>query len=270
MTQSPTSEEMPDVGPYRAMRSMTSFTPDDEALQSGLRGLSEMLLSETNAETLLDSVTSLAAEALPGCHAASISLTRKGRPTTPVCSAEIAREADLSQYDTNQGPCLSAIETGEIVRTDSFLDEDRWPAFSKQAASRGLMSALSLPLRAGDEVIGALNLYSRQVENFRDGHDRAALFARQASVTLSNAQALRRAEELAQQLAIALESRDVIGQAKGIIMTAEGVSSEKAFDVLRRASQRSNRKLHDVAREIVERRERARTDPEEGFDPSAR
>jgi len=230
------------------------LSPDEQPLQTGLRGLAEMLLTEHSSDSLLQSVTSLAAEALPGCAAASISLMEKGQPTTPVCSAALARAVDQSQYDNGEGPCLCAIESSEVVRVDSFATDGRWPPFATKAMERGVMSSLSFPLHVGAEVLGALNLYSTRADGFVGAEEDGAVFARQVSVTLTNAAALRRAQELAQQLAQALENRDCIGQAKGLIMAAEGLSPDDAFDVLRRASQRSNRKLHEVAREMVDRR----------------
>jgi GAF domain-containing protein len=227
---------------------------DEQPLQTALRGLAEMLLTEQDQDTMLSSVTRLAAGAVGGCDAASISLMRNGRPTTPVSSADLATEVDRSQYLNGEGPCLCAIESGGVVRVDSFTDDARWPGFAKDALAQGVRSSLSFPLRVGADVIGALNLYSTEASGFVGSENEGAVFARQAAVTLTNAAALQRAQELAQQLTIALENRDVIGQAKGIIMASEGVSPDEAFDVLRRASQRSNRKLHDVAREMVERR----------------
>lgn len=247
-------------GPYPGVRYRTltilgdGNLPEDEALQTGLRSLAEILLGEQGFEELLGNVASLAAAAVPGCDAASISLMRGGRTTTPVCSAEIARDVDQSQYDTGRGPCLAAMLQEAIVRVDSYADDGRWPEVSAQAVSKGVASSLSLPLHTGREVVGALNLYSTEPANFEGAEVQAAMFAAQASVTLSNAQALERAQELARHLAVALENRDVIGQAKGIIMAGEALSSDEAFEVLRRASQRENRKLHEIAREIVERR----------------
>lgn len=234
---------------------------DQQLLEASLHGLAEILLSEQSVDALLANVTSLAAAALPGCDAASVSLLRDGRATTPVCSAELALDVDQSQYDAGEGPCLAAIATAGVVRVDSFAEDERWPAFAEAARSKGVGSSLSLPLWTGRDVVGALNLYSRRPRNFLAVEEQALVFAAQASITVSNAQALERSQQLAQHLAIALENRDVIGQAKGILMTAQAVSSDEAFDMLRRASQRSNRKLHEIAREIVERRGDGRGTP---------
>lgn len=232
------------------------LTADEQPLQAALRSLSEMLLTEHGSDTVLASVTALAAQALPGCDAASISLLENGRPTTPVCSTDLALEVDESQYRNGEGPCLCAIESSQVVRVDSYIDDGRWPQFAKEAMEQGVMSSLSFPLRVGGEVLGALNLYSKQTHGFVGAEDNGIVFARQASVTLTNAAAVRKARDVAQNLTVALENRDIIGQAKGIIMVSEGLSPDQAFDVLRRASQRSNRKLHDVARDMVERRRR--------------
>ena len=234
------------------------LTPDDQPLRHGLQELAGMLLSENGVERMLENVTKLAASALPGCEAASVTLARNGRAKTPAYSAEPALHVDRLQYDTGQGPCLEAIDTGKVVRVDSFATDARWPDLARRAGEDGIESAMAVPLVVADEVLGALNLYATKPDAFVGHEEQALLFGRQASVTLANAHALQRAELLAQQLAQALENRDVIGQAKGIIMAAQNVSSDEAFDVLRRASQRANRKLHEVAREIVERRNSGR------------
>lgn len=248
-------------GPPLTMRPAS----DDQPLRDGLRELAGMLLSDQPVDRLLQRVASVAAAALPGCHAASVTLVGRGRAGTPACSGELAGRVDRWQHDAGQGPCLHAVATGEVVRVDSFAADPRWPCLAWRAEQAGVHSALSIPLAAGDEVLGALNLYSTTPEAFAGREGQAMRLGRQASVTLANAHALRRAEQLAHQLAEALETRDVIGQAKGVIMAAQHVSSDEAFDVLRRASQRANRKLRDVARDIVEGRNQARgAGPERG------
>jgi transcriptional regulator with GAF, ATPase, and Fis domain len=233
------------------------MTPEEESFESGLLDMAGMLLSGESASSVLAAVTSLAQRVLPNCDAASISLVHDGRTTTPVCSAELAKEADESQYDTGQGPCLEAIRSGLVVRLDSLTESDEWPDFSARAAAQGVSSVLSLPLYVREEVTGALNLYSLKAYGFDEVSERsAAVFARQAAAVLANAAAVERAEELARHLTVALEHRDVIGQAKGILMATEGIGPDEAFDLLRRASQRSNRKLYELATEMVERRRR--------------
>ena len=228
--------------------------PDDQPLERGIRELAGMLLTETTVEQMLENVTVLAVAGIPGCDAASVTLVRNGRPSTPVSSAEAAVDLDRAQYAARKGPCLDAVEGGDAVRVDSFASDGRWPELAARARASGFASSLAVPLAVGDEVLGALNLYSRTARAFADAERQAGLLGHQASITLANACALRRAELLARQLTQALENRDVIGQAKGIIMAGQDVSPDQAFDVLRRASQRANRKLSEVARDMVDQR----------------
>ncbi|MFP5376905.1 MAG: ANTAR domain-containing response regulator [Acidimicrobiia bacterium] len=250
--------------PGRSPLTMRVVASDDQPLRDGLRELAGMLLGDQSVDRLLLRVASVAAAALPACHAASVTMVGRGWAGTAASAGELAGRVDRWQHDAGQGPCLHAVATGEVVRVDSFAADRRWPSLAWRAERAGVHSALSVPLAAGDEVLGALNLYSTTPGAFAGREGQAVRLGRQASVTLANAHALRRAEQLAQQLAEALETRDVIGQAKGIIMAAQHMSSDEAFDVLRRASQRANRKLRDVARDIVDGRNQARATGAEG------
>ncbi len=125
--------------------------------------------------------------------------------------------------------------------------DERWPTFGPDAAARGIGSLISYKL-AADDTVGALNLYGRRPRAFDDGgRDAASLLAIFASVVLASTHARLQAVQLRQ----ALESRDVIGQAKGILMERERVTADAAFDMLRRASQQVNRKLRDLAEDIA-------------------
>ena len=229
---------------------------DNEHLERAVHELAGMLFAGQTTEATLEAVASLAQRVLPGCESVSVTLVKGGRPTTTNSTGAVATHMDKTQYESGRGPCLEAMQTQQVVRVDSLDDATSWPAFKEEAETQGMGSVLSLPLTVGHDAVGALNLYSLDPAAFRASEGVGLMFARQAAITLANAQALRQAEELAQQLAVALEHRDVIGQAKGILMERSALSSEEAFDVLRRASQRSNRKLYDIATEIVARREK--------------
>lgn len=225
----------------------------DEGLEQSFQELAGLLFSGMDVNETLQKVAALAQRAIPGCDAGSITVVDGGRPHTAASTAELAERVDDHQYATGEGPCLECIRQQATVPVDSYRGLERWPRFVPQARSHGVASSLSLPLFAGDEVIGALNLYAVEEHGFTGAEPVGEAFARQAAITLANATAYYRAAELAQHLAVALEHRDVIGQAKGVLMVAQGVAADEAFDMLRRASQRSNRKLYDVARDIVER-----------------
>jgi GAF domain-containing protein len=229
----------------------------EESPDASLLALARILFAGQTAQATLEAVARLAQETIPGCDAASVTVMENGHPRTTVATAETAEALDQRQYDTDTGPCLDAIRKQRTVRVDSFEETPAWPEFTPAALDRGVRSSLSLPLVALDEPVGALNLYSHAEAGFADAEPTGHIFATQAAVTLANATAFHRALDLARNLTAALEHRDVIGQAKGILMAQQGVSSEEAFDLLRRASQRTNRKLHELAVELVDRRNSA-------------
>ncbi|HEX3540810.1 MAG TPA: GAF and ANTAR domain-containing protein [Acidimicrobiales bacterium] len=226
---------------------------DEPTLEGSLQELARVLFAGRTAEATLHDVADLAQRTIPGCDAASVTIIEGGKPRTTVSTAEIAVEVDRHQYAADEGPCLEAVRSDQVIRVDSYDGESRWPAFLPAVVKSGVKSSLSLPLVAVDEAVGALNLYSSTVEAFVDAEPVGIVFAGQAAITLANASAYHKAADLARNLALALEHRDIIGQAKGILMAQDGVSSEEAFDILRRASQRSNRKVYDLAEEIVNR-----------------
>ncbi|MDQ1392081.1 MAG: hypothetical protein QOF30_1058 [Acidimicrobiaceae bacterium] len=232
---------------------MSSDLTAEGPVTESLLSLARILFAGQSIEETLDAVAQLAQASIPGCDSASVTVMHDGQPSTSVSTGEMAWDVDQRQYASDEGPCLDAVRLQTIVKVDSYLDEARWPNLVPTAIDHGVRSSLSLPLVALDEPVGALNLYSTTPSGFDHAVGVGRTFATQAAITLANAAALQRATELARHLSIALERRDVIGQAKGILIAQSGMSSEEAFNVLRRASQRSNRKLHELAEEMVQR-----------------
>jgi GAF domain-containing protein len=228
---------------------------DDLGAAQFLPELAGLLLSEQSVIGLLDVVVNLAASGIEGVDEASVSLVVGSGPrfATTNASSPTIRTVDEAQYAEGQGPCVEAIRTGQEVSIS--LPEPRWADFSDAAMKAGVRSVWSLPLVPVDKSTGALNLYSKG-ERLWEGASRPAArgLARQAAVLLANAATLASAELANRHLQLALENRDVIGQAKGILMARRGVTADQAFDILRVSSQRSGRKLRDVAAEVVDRR----------------
>jgi GAF domain-containing protein len=217
-----------------------------------LLSLSRVNLTDgTDLESLLDRVADLAVEQLEGCDMAGVTLMGAEGPTTAVFTDPAAPEIDVAQYRSSHGPCLDAFRTGEILRIDDTTADDRWPEFTAAALAHGVHSTLSLPLQVEDAPIGALNLYSRSVGNFEDTEQVAVVFVAHAASILANAQAYWAGRALTEQLEEALLSRPVIEQAKGILMKEHECDADQAFEILRRSSQTANRKLRDLAAEIV-------------------
>lgn len=213
--------------------------------------LAGLLLSGQTVSGLLTTIVGLAASAIGGVDAASITLMNPGGrlETTSATSGEI-RRVDEAQYRDRLGPCVEAIQTGTEVAIT--LPEERWREFSDRAQQAGMGSVHSFPLRVREQVTGALNLYSSRESRFEETQIPAARsLAQQAATVLANAAALTTAELANEHLERALANRDLIGQAKGILMARELIDADAAFDVLRRRSQQTGRKLRDVAAEVA-------------------
>lgn len=208
---------------------------------------------EVSFDSTLQQVVDLACAGVSGCSMAGITLLERSGPTTAVATSHTAATVDAIQYRINSGPCLDAYRRQVINRVDSTDTDERWPEFCHGAAEAGVHAILSLPLIVNSDGIGCLNLYSEAEAGFDERDERSGIvFATHASVTLANARAYWRTDELRRNLEEALESRGVIDQAKGILMAREGCNADDAFDILRRASQRANRKVRDLAQEIVD------------------
>jgi GAF domain-containing protein len=219
-----------------------------DGLGDTLRVLSRLMVDEETLDQTLHRVASLACLSLENCDAASVTLEQSEERRTAASTDDVALALDEGQYSADAGPCLTALRTKERIVIDSIPDDRRWPVFVAAAAAHGVLSSLSLPLFYGGDVEGALNLYSRERQGFPvEAQEHGTLFAEQASVAIANAEVYWRTYDLTQNLQSALENRDVIGQAKGILMARHGITADQAFDELRRASQRRNTKLREIA-----------------------
>ncbi len=157
------------------------------------------------------------------------------------------------EYAADAGPCLDAARARRVNVLPSTRAETPWPEFSAQARRIGVASLMAVPLVVDDESIGAFSFYSNHDNAFPDAPDAAAgLIAAQAAATVANARLITAARAQAAQLEGALGSRSVIEQAKGIVMATLHCSSDEAFEQLRVRSQSENRKLRQIAQEVVD------------------
>lgn len=235
---------------------MTSDHTETSPAMNGLTGmlvqLGGVVLSTETLETAVALVTKLAAVTIPGTAGAGVTLVdSRGRRTT-AASDPLVAEADALQYELDSGPCLTAWSEQIIVRIDDLHTDDRWPRWSAAAASLGVASMVSLPLVAGDTSVGAIKVYSREAGVYNAyAEEVLGLFAEQAAVLLTNMLSLTDARRLSAELSQALQRRDVIGQAKGVLMARGAADPETAFSMLVAASERSHLKLHDVAARLL-------------------
>jgi GAF domain-containing protein len=228
-----------------------------------LRDLSRVaLVGRTLAEALTE-ITEIASRGIPGAEATSITLLRDEKAFTAAHHGDMALAADELQYARGYGPCMDAGRGGVLLRVDDMRTEKRWPDYvAHVVAETPVRSSLSVPLPYQGSSIGALNIYSSRPaafaspESLRAGSDVAEVIA----VAVANADAHAQLFDQARNMRIAMESRAVIEQAKGVLMAQRHVDAEQAFEILREASQRYNRKLRDIAFGIVDgtKDERAR------------
>ena len=219
-----------------------------------LREISQVGLGGRELADVLGDITAIAARAIRGADAVSITLVRGEKPFTAAFAGELALAADELQYAEGQGPCIDAGRGGVVLRIDDVRTEERWPDYVARVRETAVRSSLSVPLPYQGSSIGALNIYActeaafTSPEALEDGLGAAEMIA----VAVANADAHARLADEAHNMRIAMESRAVIEQAKGVLMAQQHVDAEQAFEILRQASQRYNRKLRDIAVGIVE------------------
>ena len=217
------------------------------------RDLSRLNLVGRSLDDVLTEITHMAVGEIPGAEATSITLIRDDRPFTAAYSGEMANAADELQYEEGFGPCIDAGRGGVVLRVDDMRTETRWPRYAQRVAAQGVRSSLSVPLPFQGTTIGALNNYSRRPSAFasQDSLEAGLAVAETVAVAIGNAAAHAELTEQARNMRLAMESRAVIEQAKGVLMAQRHLDADQAFEVLRDASQRYNRKLRDIAQGIV-------------------
>jgi GAF domain-containing protein len=241
---------------------------NDDPVHQALDALSSYLIGSDPLDATVRRVAEITVSAFPAARFAGISTLIEGEPCTAVFTDEMAPEIDAAQYESGEGPCLDSYRHRRIYRINDTESEKRWPSFTSAASGRGIRSTISFPMVANDEPVGALNLYSPEVAGFADVDDGLGVkLATQAAVLLTNSQVYWDAYRLTETLQEAMRSRATIEQAKGMIMARSRCTSEDAFAILVRASQRENRKLRDIAAEIVERSRRRPSDARDAEDP---
>jgi GAF domain-containing protein len=226
---------------------------EEQAIRESLRALTQFFVNDgTLGDTLLR-VCEMACAITPASYA-GITLLVDGAPRTGVFTHSDAPEIDEAQYRTGEGPCVYAFRDQLIYRIEDTRTETRWPEFAAAALAHGIHATLSVPLSARTVSIGALNLYAEEHEAFTEAHEKGVLvFAQQASIALANAQVYWDARELSENLTVAIKTRETISQAVGILMANGGRTPDEAFAILASASQRENRKVRDIAADVVTR-----------------
>jgi GAF domain-containing protein len=222
----------------------------DDQFHSELADAVRQLDAAADPPGTLERMVELTPEFFPSADYVGISLVERGAMRTPAASNEKLRELDEWQYELGQGPCRAAIKEHRTVVVDDLATDPRWPAWGAAMVEElGVRSSISFRLfTRDDDSWGALNVYSRRPGAFSEEDvEHGQVIAAMSAVVLA-----RSIND--DHLASALESRTVIGQATGIIMERYGLDQSRAFDVMRRISSHDNRKLRDVAAQVVAER----------------
>ncbi len=234
-------------------------------LQTSVTALLQLAASRLGLQELLTEVAVLAVQAIPKASGASLTLAEPERANMVVATADFVHKINDIQYRLRQAPCLTAMQEGQTVVSWSLGADARWPRFGGGVARLGVHSAVSIPLRTSEGVIGALSVYA----NVRDAFTHAAvrlgeLFAVSAAIVVQNGHALEQSRRRVSELEHAVQSRAIIERAVGIMMSRTGGTPEEALTGLVRLSQNKHHKLIALANTIVEEasaRARARHHP---------
>ncbi|WP_432521792.1 GAF and ANTAR domain-containing protein [Kineococcus sp. SYSU DK006] len=200
---------------------------------------------EQSPEAVMERVVAAAAALVPGAQEATLTRVRSRRVFSAAASGERGRGLDELQDQTGQGPCLDTLFHQAVTHVADLSTDERWPQLAARAGEVGLRSMLCFRLYVAGENLGALDLVSALPGAFdEESEEVGQLFVAHAAPALA-------ATEQVADLRVAVASRDVIGQAKGILMERHRITADQAFTLLSRVSQESNRKLRDVADELA-------------------
>lgn len=218
-----------------------------EGLGKRFARMARLLLAEGTVQQTLDKVVELAPATVEGCDAAGVmTLHGRRRVETRAGTDELVWRYDRLQAELEEGPCVDAIWKDQVFQVDDMAREDRWPHYRPRVLELGVRSVLSFQLFTLEDTLGALDLFARQPYAFTEGSREAGwIFASHAAVAFAGAQRET-------QLREAIDTREIIGEATGIIMHRERVTEREAFEVLKRASNDANLKLREVARHVTD------------------
>jgi GAF domain-containing protein len=199
--------------------------------------------AEQGVDATLKALVASAVDAIPGADSAGITLVHKHGLKLDIAYAsdQFVVDLDTAQFEVREGPCLYSAYKHRTVRVEDFATEQRWPVFAAHAHDLGAGSQLALQLYVHGQDMAALNVYSRQPGAFTDESEQIGLlFASHAAIAMATA----RRE---QQIRAAVDTRDIIGQAKGILMERFKITADQAFQVLTQASADTKIKIRDIA-----------------------
>lgn len=218
------------------------YSPD---LVEVVTGTARRLSSPVSLSQTLEAVAEVARDSVPGVAQAGVCvLGRRSRLEPAAATDPVVLMLDRRQCATRQGPVVEATKLGALVTAPDIAAEERWPSFAREALSAGFQACVAVPLRTDEHHIGAIGLYA-------DSRGLAPETSEVARAVASVAATVIQRARLVHELTESLATRTMIGQAIGILMYRYGLTEERAVDYLKRMSNVANRKLRDVAAEVV-------------------
>ena len=229
----------------------TPARPEPLGLADSDAELQNLILDGPDVADFLHQLALLASAIVPGTHC-GVTLRRDHEVATVASSDAVAMRMDEIQYLRGRGPCLESMRDGVRVDVPDVAEETRWGDYAVHGLANGVRSAFSLPLTLDGATLGAVNLFSATPQAFTEPDiARTHAFTAQAAAALSILLRHARQTALDEQLQEALATRAVIDQAPGILMVTRKINSRAAFDILRHTSQTTNRKVSDIAAELI-------------------
>lgn len=229
----------------------------DEVVHA-LEQLAAVLQSQQTLGAALAGIAEAAVLSVPSCDAASVALSVEGRSATAAATARVALELDLVQYDTDDGPCLTAFRSIETLRLDVVEAGDAFPHFARAASERGVLGVLSVPATWGSDVVATLNLYSRRGPFDQTAVSMGSVLAAQIAIAVSRSPEFAAARATVEQAQRDVDDRADVGIATGLLMATQGCTAEQAEGLLQQAADHEAKTILEIAHRIIDQRNTSR------------
>ena len=229
-----------------------------EDLVSVLQQLAEVLQTQRTLGAALAGIAEAATVSVPGCEAASISISIAGRPATAAVTARVALELDMVQYDTQDGPCLTAFQSMSTIRVSLVDQGDAVPHFAEAARRKGMRGVLSVPATWGEEVVATLNLYSRSGPFDESAESISSVLAAQVAIAVSRSPEFAAARGVVEQAQRDADDDAEVNIATGLLMVNESCTAEQAEGLLRQAANHDERTVLQIAQRMIQQHHTSR------------
>lgn len=228
--------------------------PEPMQPQQAFAELGALVVGAAGLPQVLSRVAQLTQACVPGAQEVSVTLLENDKPRTVSFTGQLAAALDERQYAAGYGPCVHAAQSEQLVRIDDTATDDAYPEFAAIAARHDVRSIICIGMPMPQQIAGAINVYRFDAGQLDEASvDLLRIFAGYAAIALANHTLYASAVALGEQMTIAMQSREIIDVAKGVLVARLHCTADEAFAHLVRQSQHTNRKLREVAAEVVDK-----------------